>query len=140
MENYNAGGQTVVKVYRISGMGHGTPVDPGSAADQCGTAASYFLDKICSAYHDAIFFGLNGSTPPPSPSPSASPSPSPSPSAGPCFTSSNYAHVTAGRAYHTLGQVYANGSNQAMGLYNTFVTHTLRRTGTNHYVLADGQC
>ena len=77
VENYNAGGQTVVKVYRISGMGHGTPVDPGSAADQCGTAASYFLDTICSAYQDALFFGLNGSTPPPSPSPSASPSPSP---------------------------------------------------------------
>jgi poly(hydroxyalkanoate) depolymerase family esterase len=138
VENYDSAGQTVVKVYRISGMGHGTPVDPGSAADQCGTAGAYFLDTICSAYRDALFFGLSGSIPPPSPS--ASPSPSPSPSAGPCFTSSNYAHVTAGRAHQTLGQVYANGSNQAMGLYNTFVTHTLRRTGTNYYVLADGQC
>jgi hypothetical protein len=36
--------------------------------------------------------------------------------------------------------VYANGSNQAMGLWNVFTTHTLRRTGSNYYVLADGQC
>ena len=28
VENYDSGGQTVVRVYRVSGMGHGTPVDP----------------------------------------------------------------------------------------------------------------
>lgn len=50
VENYDPGGQTVVRVYRVSGMGHGTPVDPGSAADQCGRAGAYFLDTICSAY------------------------------------------------------------------------------------------
>ncbi|ASW56114.1 PHB depolymerase family esterase [Plantactinospora sp. KBS50] len=55
-------GDDVVRLYRISGMGHGTPVDPGSATDQCGTAAAYFLDTICSAYRDALFFGLDGST------------------------------------------------------------------------------
>jgi poly(hydroxyalkanoate) depolymerase family esterase len=138
VENYDSGGQTVVKVYRVSGMGHGTPVDPGTAADQCGTAGAYFLDTICSAYRDALFFGLNGSTPPPSTSPSASASPSPT--SGPCFTASNYSQVAAGRAHQSLGQTYANGSNQAMGLYNTFYTHTLRQTGPNYYVLADGQC
>ncbi|GAB3811870.1 hypothetical protein GCM10027605_52660 [Micromonospora zhanjiangensis] len=52
-------GNDAVRVYRVSGMGHGTPVDPGSAADQCGTAGAYFLDTICSAYRDALFFGLN---------------------------------------------------------------------------------
>jgi poly(hydroxyalkanoate) depolymerase family esterase len=151
VENYDSGGQTVVRLYRVSGMGHGTPVDPGTAADQCGTAGAYFLDTICSAYRDALFFGLNGGTSPspstspsssPGPTPSASPSPSPSPSPtlGPCFTASNYAHVAAGRAHQSGGYTYANGSNQAMGLWNTFYTHTLRQTGTNYYVLADGQC
>ena len=32
-------GNDDVRLYRVSGMGHGTPVDPGSAAEQCGTAA-----------------------------------------------------------------------------------------------------
>jgi feruloyl esterase len=137
VENYDSGGQTVVRVQRVSGMGHGTPVDPGSANNQCGAAGAYFLDTICSAYLDALFFGLDTGSPP---SPSPSTSPSPSPSAGPCFTASNYAHTQAGRAYQSLGQTYANGSNQAMGLWNTFVTHTLRQTGPNHYVLADGEC
>lgn len=150
VENYDSGGQTVVRVQRVSGQGHGTPVDPGSATNQCGAAGAYFLDTICSAYQDALFFGLGGSGPTPtsspsptptSPSPSpTSPTPTPSPSAGPCFTASNYAHTQAGRAYQSLGQTYANGSNQAMGLWNVFVTHTLRQTGPNHYVLADGQC
>ena len=58
----------------------------------------------------------------------------------PCFTASNYAHTQAGRAHQSLGQTYANGSNQAMGLWNTFVVHSLRQTGPNFYVLADGQC
>ena len=53
-----------VRLYKIAGMGHGTPVDPGAAADQCGDAAAYFLDTICSAYRDAVFFGLDSGTPP----------------------------------------------------------------------------
>jgi poly(hydroxyalkanoate) depolymerase family esterase len=146
VENYDSNGQTVVRVYRVSGMGHGTPVHPGSATDQCGTAGAYFLDTICSAYRDALFFGLGGSptpTPTPTASPTASPTVSPTVSptpTGPCFTASNYAQVSAGRAHQSAGQTYANGSNQAMGLWNTYVTHTLRQTGTNYYVLADGQC
>ncbi|MEV4759209.1 PHB depolymerase family esterase [Micromonospora sp. NPDC049559] len=54
-------GNDAVRLYRVSGMQHGTPVDPGSGADQCGTAGAYFLDTICSAYRDALFFGLDGS-------------------------------------------------------------------------------
>ncbi|SCL68793.1 feruloyl esterase [Micromonospora citrea] len=138
-------GDDDVRVYRISGMGHGTPVDPGAAADQCGTAAPYLLDTICSAYHDAVFFGLNGGTTP-SPTPTASPTagptasptvtPTASPTASPtCVTASNYAHVTAGRAYHSGGYAYANGSGQRMGLYNTFYTSTLKQTGPNHWVI-----
>ena len=55
-----------------------------------------------------------------------------------CYTSSNYTHTTAGRAYTLGGYTYANGSNQNMGLWNTFVTTTLKMTGTNYYVI--GTC
>jgi poly(hydroxyalkanoate) depolymerase family esterase len=126
-------GNNDVRLYQISGMGHGTPVDPGTAADQCGTAASYFLDTICSAYHDAVFFGLSGTSPSPSATVSPTASPSPSPSAGPCYTASNYAHTTAGRAYQSLGYTYANGSNDPMGLWNTYNTTSLRQTGANYW-------
>ena len=51
---------------------------------------------------------------------------------------SNYAHVTAGRAHQSGGYVYANGSNQAMGLWNIYTTTTLKQTGPNHYVV--GTC
>ena len=52
-----------------------------------------------------------------------------------CTTASNYAHVNAGRAHVSWGFAYANGSNQSMGLWNVFVTTTLKQTGPNHYVV-----
>jgi len=55
-----------------------------------------------------------------------------------CFTASNYAHTTAGRAHQSGGYAYANGSNQNMGLWNLYVTTTLKQTGTNDYVI--GTC
>jgi poly(3-hydroxybutyrate) depolymerase len=55
-----------------------------------------------------------------------------------CFTASNYAHTTAGRAHQSGGYALANGSNQNMGLWNVFVTTTLKMTGTNYYVM--GTC
>jgi len=55
-----------------------------------------------------------------------------------CFTASNYAHVSAGRAHQSFGLTYANGSNQLMGLWNVFVTTTLKQTGPNHFVI--GAC
>ena len=55
-----------------------------------------------------------------------------------CFTASNYAHVSAGRAHLGGGYALANGSNQNMGFWNVFVITTLKRTGTNHYVI--GSC
>jgi len=122
-----------VAVYRVSGMGHGTPVDPGSNADQCGTAAAYFLDTICSAYHIALAWGLGGAVPPPPPPP-------PPPPGGTCVNATNYAHVVAGRAYTSGGYTYARGSNQNMGLYNIFVRHALKETSPGYWVLADGEC
>jgi uncharacterized protein (TIGR02246 family) len=42
-------------------MGHGTPVDPGQAEEQCGTAGPFILDAgICSSFHIAKFWGLEG--------------------------------------------------------------------------------
>ena len=56
----NAAGQPRVETYVITGMGHGTPVDPGSGETQCGTAGAYMLDvNLCSSYYIARFFGLD---------------------------------------------------------------------------------
>ncbi|MDL9998294.1 PHB depolymerase family esterase [Variovorax sp. J22P240] len=55
-----------------------------------------------------------------------------------CYTASNYAHTTAGRATQSGGYTYAKGSNQNMGLWNTFITTTLKQTSPNYYVI--GTC
>ncbi len=55
-----------------------------------------------------------------------------------CYTASNYAHTTAGRATQSGGYTYAKGSNQNMGLWNVFITTTLKMTGPNYYVI--GTC
>ncbi|WP_328371821.1 PHB depolymerase family esterase [Micromonospora zamorensis] len=144
--NLEVYGNDDVRLYRVSGMGHGTPVDPGSAAEQCGTAGAYFLDTICSTYRDALFFGLNGGGTNPTPTPTATPTPTPTATPTPtptptpttpatCVTASNYAHVVAGRAYQSGGYAYANGSNQRMGLYNTFYTSALKQTAPNYWVI-----
>jgi poly(hydroxyalkanoate) depolymerase family esterase len=56
----DASGRQLVEVYRVEGMGHGTPVDPGSTATECGTTGPHFLDAICSSYYTARFWGLSG--------------------------------------------------------------------------------
>ncbi|MFC5477347.1 PHB depolymerase family esterase [Massilia suwonensis] len=53
-------------------------------------------------------------------------------------TASNYAHVTAGRAHNSGGYALANGSNQNMGLNNTFYTSTLAQTSAGYYII--GSC
>jgi poly(3-hydroxybutyrate) depolymerase len=60
------------------------------------------------------------------------------PPAATCTTASNYAHVAANRAHVQGGYALANGSNQNMGLWNLFVTTTLKMTGSNYYVI--GTC
>ncbi|MFF3517282.1 PHB depolymerase family esterase [Streptomyces sp. NPDC002573] len=57
-----------------------------------------------------------------------------------CYTDNNYNQVSAGRAHQTLGEVYANGSNQDMGLYNTYATNTLEETSPGYYVIANSGC
>jgi len=147
----NSSGEPVVETYSISGMTHGLAVNPGSATDQCGTTGAYFLNYICSSYYTAVFWGLNNasSSPSPSSSPSSSPTSSPTPSPTPtptqtptptptplaCYTASNYAQTVAGRAYQSLGYTYADGSNENMGLWNTFVTTSLEETKPGYYVI-----
>lgn len=56
----DASGAPRVETYSITGMGHGTPVDPGTGETQCGTAGAYILDvNICSSYYIARFWGLD---------------------------------------------------------------------------------
>jgi poly(hydroxyalkanoate) depolymerase family esterase len=138
-------GTPAVAFFSIAGMGHGTAVHPGTGTDNCGSAGAFFLDTICSSFYTAQFWGLTGggTTPPPTSTPPTSTPPTstpPTPPAGPCVTASNFAHTSAGRAHQVAGETFANGSNQDMGLWNVFITHALRQTGPNFWVLADGQC
>ncbi|MFF3417620.1 PHB depolymerase family esterase [Streptomyces sp. NPDC002698] len=209
-----ADGTVAVEVDAVPGIGHGTPVEPGNGAQQCGaTGAPYFLGSICSSYWIARFFGLEGtgsgggSLPAPTglaagavtgtsvsltweavsgaadytvfrdgaPVGTASGTSytdtgltagtthtyavaarDNAGTAGPrsgtvtvtttggataaCWTSSNYTHVQTGRAVTSGGYTYAKGSNQNMGLYNTFVTHTLKESPVGTYTIADGGC
>ncbi|WP_455351963.1 extracellular catalytic domain type 1 short-chain-length polyhydroxyalkanoate depolymerase [Streptomyces sp. SYSU K217416] len=57
-----------------------------------------------------------------------------------CWTANNYQQVQAGRATTDGSYAYAKGSNQNMGLYNTFVTHTLKESPAGYYVIADNGC
>jgi poly(3-hydroxybutyrate) depolymerase len=53
-------------------------------------------------------------------------------------TSTNYAHVQGGRAHDSGGYALANGSNQNMGLNNTFYSKTLAQTSPGFYII--GSC
>lgn len=215
-EEYLAGDGTVaVEVDRVPGIGHGTPVDPGSGPEQCGrTGAPYFLASICSSHWISGFFGLDGSGPGPGPgglpaptglastgatdtsvtltwnqvagaagyavfrdgtqvaTPAAPPytdtgltpgtshaytvaardgagtagtrsgpvTVSTTGAAAVCWRTDNYQHVQAGRATTDGGYAYAKGSHQNMGLYNVFVTHTLKEAPAGHFVIADAGC
>ncbi|MGE9781655.1 extracellular catalytic domain type 1 short-chain-length polyhydroxyalkanoate depolymerase [Janibacter sp. G368] len=121
-------GDEVVE-YSVQRMGHGTPVDPGSGADQCGQAGAYFLDTICSARHDAAFFGISAPVDPGDPGDPGDPDPEP----GACVTASNYDHTVAGRAHQSGGMTFANGSGDAMGLWNVFTTTELEETAPGYW-------
>ncbi|MFF8377851.1 PHB depolymerase family esterase [Streptomyces sp. NPDC015661] len=208
-------GKPAVRVYSISGMKHGLAVDPGAGPEQCGTTGTYYLDTICSSYHTARFWGLDGDAGQ-EPGPGSLPAPTglavtsatdttvslswtavagatsyevyragtkvgtasstaytdtglatgtsygytvaavdASGATGAvsaavtatttgftptCHTAGNYDHVAAGRATQSGGYTYATGSGQAMGLWNTFTTHTLKQTAPGYYVVADSGC
>ncbi|RAY11722.1 feruloyl esterase [Actinomadura craniellae] len=113
-----------VETWLVQDMGHTYPVDPGGAEEQCGTTSAGY-DLICGPYHAAKFFGLGsggGPTEPP---------------AQECFTATNAAHVSAGRATNRLLSTYADGSGDYMGPRSSSTQRSLLRTGTDHYELVD---
>ena len=60
----DARGNVMVERYVITGMGHGTPVDPGPGDDQCGVVGKYTPNfKICASYYIGKFWGLDKPSP-----------------------------------------------------------------------------
>ncbi|PRX50136.1 poly(hydroxyalkanoate) depolymerase family esterase [Prauserella shujinwangii] len=102
-----------VEYFEITGMNHGQPVDPGSGADQCGTAGAYLLDvDVCSAYHIARFWGLDDGQAPPSTTTPGDPPPYRDTAEGTPTEHYLAQRVDVGE-YNTLGARYG---------YNTLVT------------------
>ncbi len=143
-------GATQVETWLISGMGHGTAVDP---ANGCGTAGAFILNVgLCSTEWATRFFKLDqaagdGGVPPVDSGvpdagradagvPDAGQVDSGVPDAGPrdagvdagtctAVNDSNYNHTVAGRAVRCgsfNSYACANGSGENLGLWNTFVT------------------
>ncbi len=53
-------GRVLVESYRIKGMGHGVPVDPGPGESQCGKERRFFPDMdLCSSIYIAKSWGLD---------------------------------------------------------------------------------
>ena len=58
---YESGGRVAVETYTITNMGHGQPVDPGTADGQCGQAGAFILDvNVCAAWHLSGSWNLAG--------------------------------------------------------------------------------
>lgn len=56
----DSNGKVQLETVLINGMGHGTPIGPGSADNQCGKTAPYILDVgVCSSFHIVKFWGLD---------------------------------------------------------------------------------
>jgi poly(hydroxyalkanoate) depolymerase family esterase len=60
----DASGRIEVEDYRLDGMWHWIPIDPGSGASQCGGFGPTTV-RICYAYYAAVFFGLTKAVPAP---------------------------------------------------------------------------
>lgn len=122
-----ASGATGYNVYRNGVKVTATPVtataftDTGLAAS---TTYSYQASSVAGSSESGLSAAVSGATK----------------SAFTCTTTtaSNYSHVQAGRAHVSGGYALANGSNQNMGLYNTFVTTTLAQTSAGYYII--GNC
>ncbi|MGH8809644.1 MAG: extracellular catalytic domain type 2 short-chain-length polyhydroxyalkanoate depolymerase [Noviherbaspirillum sp.] len=120
-------GATGYHVYRNGTKVTASPVAATSYTDTglaASTTYSYAVSAFASGNESALSASVSGSTT----------------SGFVCSTttSSNYAHVTAGRAINSGGYALAKGSNQNMGLNNTFYTTTLAQTSSGYYVI--GNC
>ncbi|HEX9172482.1 MAG TPA: PHB depolymerase family esterase [Telluria sp.] len=122
-----ASGATGYNVYRNGAKVNAAPLTATAFTDS-GLAASTTYSYQASSLAGTTESGLSGAV-------SATTKSSFTCSA---TTSSNYAHVTAGRAINSGGYALAKGSNQNMGLNNTFYTTTLAQTSAGYYVI--GSC
>ncbi|MFO1243914.1 MAG: fibronectin type III domain-containing protein [Ramlibacter sp.] len=123
-------GAASYNVYRNSNKTNALPVTATSYTDTGLAAATQYSWTVRAA--DAN--GVEGATSAAATGTTTGTAPPPAT----CYTSSNYAHTTAGRATQSGGYTYAKGSSQNMGLWNTFTTTTLKMTGPNYYVI--GTC
>jgi poly(3-hydroxybutyrate) depolymerase len=122
-----AGGATGYNVYRNGSRVNASAVTATSYTDTglaASTTYSYQVSSTNGSSESALSAAVTGTTA----------------SGWTCTatTSSNYAHVQAGRAHDSGGYALANGSNQNMGLDNTFYTSTLAQTSPGYYVI--GSC
>lgn len=123
-----------VETYSIAGMGHGTPIDPGSAADQCGTAGAYILDVyICSTYFIGRFWGIVADA-----GTGDGDDDDPPPSELYCGVATNLEHYDAGRAIRNGIPPYENysatGSYQWLGYAGD--SKRLKETSAGYFVVA----
>jgi poly(3-hydroxybutyrate) depolymerase len=123
-------GAASYNVYRGGNKVNGTPVTATNYTNTgltAGTTYSWTVKSVdgnnAESAASAPATGTTTGTPPP---------------IATCYTSSNYAHVTAGRATTSGGYTYAKGSNQNMGLWNTFTITTLKQTSPGYYII--GTC
>ncbi|MEV8309729.1 PHB depolymerase family esterase [Streptomyces flavidovirens] len=109
----DSAGRPVVETYSITGMGHGQPVDPGTGAEQCGTAGAYILDvNLCAAYRIGQFWGLGDSgTPPPGGDPNTVVLPSRAADDGYVKASATGAGPAVGTLEGTYGVAVGRGSD-----------------------------
>jgi len=123
-------GATGYNVYRNAGKSNALPVTANSFVDSGLAAATYYSWTVKAvdgnSVESLVSTAASGTT-------TGTPAP-----AATCYTASNYAHTTAGRAYVVGGYTYANGSGQYMGLWNVYAVTTLKMTGANYYVI--GTC
>jgi hypothetical protein len=56
------------------------------------------------------------------------------PAASACYTASNYQLTVDGYAYETDGYTYADGSNDYLGLWNTYETSSVEETSPGYFV------
>jgi poly(3-hydroxybutyrate) depolymerase len=122
-----AGGASGYNVYRNGARVNASPVTATSYTDgnlAASTTYGYQVSSTGSGGESALSAAVNATTK----------------SSWTCTatSASNYAHVQAGRAHDSGGYALANGSNQNMGLDNTFYTSTLAQTSPGYYVI--GNC
>lgn len=126
-----ADGSVAVEVDRVPSIGHGTPVDPGTGATQCGaTGTANFIDSICSSHWITGFFGLDDSAP----DPGGLPAPSGLAATGATDTTVtlNWNNVTDAASY----AVYRDGTRVATPTGPAFTDTGLSPGATHTYSVA----